>query len=194
MEENTTQVQQPVPKTPLVGILIALLGIIIFISSFFLNASTLEQIDARVTYASTLKTSKYDSTLKVQTIKVSYTYGNKKFETAINDIVNGNYKKHDEIKIYVTPNVPTQIYLEKESNSTWLIGILFTIIGGATFLGFLDPVIAFVKAFLFPPKVDEDGNPIEKDDDEKKLNLAEVAGDAVGSVMNVFNNLTGKNK
>lgn len=194
MEENTTQVQQPVPKTPLVGILIALLGIIIFISSFFLNKSVLEQIDAKVTYASTLKASKYDPAIKVQTIKVSYTYGNKKYETAINDIANGSYKKHDWIKVYVNPSTPTQIFIEKEKNSTWLIGVIFAIIGGATFLGFLDPAIAFVKAFLFPPKVDEDGNPIEPDEDEKKLNFAEIAGDAVGSVMNVFNNLTGKNK
>ena len=152
---------------------------ILFISSFFTNTSTEDRIDAEVTYASSLKNSTYNSTIKVQDINVSYSYENKKYETGIRDIENGTYKKRDEITIYVNKDDPTKISLTSSNNGSWGIGLFTIIIGALTFIGIFDPVIAFIKAFIFPNQ--------DENKDDNKLNTSEVLNDAISGVKNTLN-------
>lgn len=179
--ENEQNITKP-PKTPLIGIIITIIGIIILITSFLpQNTGNKSKIDAEVTYASVLKESSTNPEEMVQNIKVSYTINKKTYETGINNIINGKYSKYDIIKIYVSEDNPMEVSLGKQSNNKLLISIVIIFIGIITFIGLLDPVIAFVKVFLFPTPTSED----EKTE-QKKLNFIEIITDATSGVTNTI--------
>lgn len=127
----------PVNKGPFIGLVIAVIGIIILVSSIFISSGLTAKIDGTVSYASEMKHSSTGEAY--QNVKVVYTYDGKEYETLTK--TSGGYKNHQEVKLTIVGGDPTNISLASvSSGKSGMIfcGILFIALGILLFLNIIN--------------------------------------------------------
>lgn len=154
MEENELyepqeQINNTIPVTvskgPFYGLVLAIIGILFIISSFFIKPPKLDMVGT-VTYASTLKQS---GKITYQQIKISFNYNSKAYETECK-VTNQRYSKHDTVEFRIIGGDPTKITTDPGSSGKYIVlffGLIFLVCGILLFLKIIpyEPIEAFVE-------------------------------------------------
>ena len=133
------QTENQVSKGPLIGIIIALIGIVLIISSFFGKETPEKGIEATIKYAGKAKLNSSDN-IKYQNLTIVYSYEGKDYKANVKFKEN-NYKQGQKIEIKVNPNnieSPTLIETKEESSSGLFFGFILLILGGLLFLNIIN--------------------------------------------------------
>lgn len=136
LEVENYQPQAPVNKGPFIGLIVAVIGLLLLISSFFMGSSVTSTINGEISYASKQKIS---GEVRYQEVKVKYEYQGSNYETALK-IQNGKYSKYDAVSVKIIDGNPTNISITSVNSGRGPIifcGILFLAIGILLFLNII---------------------------------------------------------
>ncbi len=160
---GTNNQTMPVNKGPLIGIIIAILGIVLIVTSLLGRKPPEPGIEATIRYAGPVKTINGGS---YQTLTIAYSFEGNTYTPNINFPAAG-YKQGQKIEVDVNPVDPEKATLhitKTPSNLPIVGGVIFIILGVLLFLNIIkyQEIEQSIKNGSFSVDVIFGGNPIDK--------------------------------
>lgn len=160
---GTNNQTAPVNKGPLIGIIIAIIGIVLIVTSLLERKPPEPGIEATIRYAGPAKTINGAS---YQTLTLAYNFEGNAY-TANVKFPSAGYKQGQKIEVDVTsvnPEQPTLHIVKGPSNLGIVFGIIFIILGVMLFLNIIQyqQIEQSIRNGSFSVDVIFGGNPIDK--------------------------------